>query len=364
MKKITYIFSSGRISKFSSEYYANDFFYGARFLKTKGYDLNIIEFQCNSKILKKIEHLLSKYLSLPLYIFSLLNRNNFKILKNSDHVILVSESTGFAAMPLIMLLKKKYKFRTHLFVMGLFSKKINYNIFLRVHNYLIKILIKNIEKVYFLGREEFLKAKGQLGDSSKLIFLPFHIDFNFWDNKKLNLEQNNKILFVGNDSNRDYELLKKIAINMQDYNFIFVSSNEEIKEINLENVKLINGNWSSSYITDYDMLNIYLESRITILPLKNSYQPSGQSVTLQSMTVGIPVMITSTKGFWDRENFLDHNNILFVNSQNYEIWVKQIRLMFNDLIKLKQISHNGKKTVKNLYSIDKFNEYLIETIEN
>ena len=34
---------------------------------------------------------------------------------------------------------------------------------------------------------------------------------------------------------------------------------------------------------------------------KRKFQPSGQSVALQSMSLGIPVMITETKGFWQKE---------------------------------------------------------------
>ena len=40
---------------------------------------------------------------------------------------------------------------------------------------------------------------------------------------------------------------------------------------------------------------------MTIIPLKNSIQPSGQSVALQSMACGTPVVITETFGFWDKK---------------------------------------------------------------
>ena len=38
------------------------------------------------------------------------------------------------------------------------------------------------------------------------------------------------------------------------------------------------------------------ESKITIIPLKNTLQPSGQSVALQSMANGTPVLISKTDG--------------------------------------------------------------------
>ena len=54
--------------------------------------------------------------------------------------------------------------------------------------------------------------------------------------------------------------------------------------------------------------DLYHNNRLTILPIKNTYQPSGQSVTLQSMAVGTPVLITKTEGFWDKNNFIDKKN--------------------------------------------------------
>ena len=35
------------------------------------------------------------------------------------------------------------------------------------------------------------------------------------------------------------------------------------------------------------------------MPLVETLQPSGQSVALQSMSMGLPVLITKTEGFWD-----------------------------------------------------------------
>ena len=48
---------------------------------------------------------------------------------------------------------------------------------------------------------------------------------------------------------------------------------------------------------------MYENSKLTIVPLKNSIQPSGQSVSLQSMSMNTPVIITKTDGFWDSKYF-------------------------------------------------------------
>ena len=135
------------------------------------------------------------------------------------------------------------------------------------------------------------------------------------EKSNLDLNKNKKILFIGNDGNRDFELLIKIAKGLPEYNFIFVSSNELLLKEELKNVQLIKGNWSNSKISDSQILEIYSQARLTILPLKNTYQPSGQSVALQSMSTGIPVLISRTNGFWDNVNYVNKENIFLSTIQ-------------------------------------------------
>ena len=59
---------------------------------------------------------------------------------------------------------------------------------------------------------------------------------------------------------------------------------------------------------------MYKKALITIIPLKDSFQPSGQSVCLQSMCVGTPVLISKTKGVWDTNLFKDQENIYFADN--------------------------------------------------
>ena len=358
MKKITYIFSKGRIDRLFNKNFSDDFFYGSRFLLEKNYDVEIIEFKLENKLLIKIEYILSRLFSLPLYVFSILNKKNIQIFKDSKDIFMISESTGFACLPLILLLKKKYKFKTHLFVMGLFSKKQNFIFFKVVHKYLIKLLVGRSDNIYFLGVNELEKAQKQFKANTNFIFLPFHIDTNFWKNPNLDLNKNKKILFIGNDGNRDFELLIKIAKGLPEYNFIFVSSNELLLKEELKNVQLIKGNWSNSKISDSQILEIYSQARLTILPLKNTYQPSGQSVALQSMSTGIPVLISRTNGFWDNVNYVNKENIFFINNPTHEVWIENIKSIYNNIEKLNEVSLKGIDLVHSNYSLNKFNNYL------
>ena len=108
MNRITYIFTNSRGNRIDDNNYADEFFYGYRYLKNK-HKTNIIEFKSVGKYLSTIEHFISKLFSLPLYIFSINNKQNRKILRETDELFLVSESTAFAVLPLLILYKKNIK---------------------------------------------------------------------------------------------------------------------------------------------------------------------------------------------------------------------------------------------------------------
>ncbi len=361
MKRITYIFTSSRINRIEDSSYADEFFYGLRYLRDI-YATNIIEFNSMGKFYSKLEYLISKLFSLPLYIFSILNKKNRKILKETDELFLVSESTAFAALPLLVLYKRKYKIKTNLFVMGLYSKKINYSNLKFFHEALISFLDNYIDKFYFLGKGELEKAINVSKKDNNMEFLPFCIDTNFWNVKRLDLEKNEHILFVGNDGNRDYKKVFEIAKKMPEKRFIFVTENNFLINTTLTNVEIINGSWGNSAISDLKLLEIYCKAKLVILPLLNTLQPSGQSVSLQAMSVGIPVMISLTEGFWDIENFSNFENIMFVENSSTETWIDLINNVFEDTELLHTISKNGKVLVNEQYSLQNLNTFLDKQI--
>ena len=66
-------------------------------------------------------------------------------------------------------------------------------------------------------------------------------------------------------------------------NFKVISKRVTNEELNFENVEIFNGDWHSKQVPDIKIREFYNSSSLTIIPLKNTIQPSGQSVCLQSM---------------------------------------------------------------------------------
>ena len=73
------------------------------------------------------------------------------------------------------------------------------------------------------------------------------------------------------------------------------------------------------------------------------------------MASGTPVIITRTEGFWDKENFIDNMNILFVEKNNIEEWSKKINNLSTNKELFNKLSESSQNLVENYYSLKTFN---------
>ena len=368
VNNICYIFIQGRKEKIlSNKIEAQDFYYGLIHLKEmKDNKVNLIEFTDTnswfSSILQLLDKAISKLFSIPFYSHRIVSLKNLKTLLKSDKVILVSESTGYSALIMLIFLKFK-KTQVILFVMGLYSKKLRFTWTKTIHNLFIKILIFFIDDVLILGKGEYEKAISFHKKKSKIHYFPFCVDTNFWKpSQPIEINQNSEILFIGNDGNRDYEMLINIAKELKQFNFRFISENSIFDKFHLPNVVVERGKWGSNVITDTDLRNIYVKSKCVILPLKESTQPSGQSVCLQAMSLGVPVVISDTGGFWDKEIFLHNESIHFINPNEITNWTNSLETIHRDNGLLSRLSKKGQDLVDQEFSLNNFNSQLLSIL--
>jgi len=371
MENITYIFSQNRKKNYyNKKSYAKEFYYGLHNFDNDKNNIEIIEFSeaksIQQKLLKVFDKFMNKFLSLPFYTSRLTNLENLKKIIKTDHLFLINEGVGFSSLLLLIVARVFKRINTSMFVMGLYSKNQKFKILKFFHLFFIKLLVSNTNNVLFLGSSELEKASSTHKKYiDRFKFLPFCVDTEFWSNKNnKDITKNQNIIFVGNDGNRDFELLIKLAENLKEFNFIVISSSKSFKKVSLPNVKIYNGFWGSEQISDLDLRELYLDSKLSIIPLKDSYQPSGQSVALQSMSLGIPVMITKTKGFWQKNLFTNNENIIFVDDFQYKTWIQKINEIFYDDLKIQKISKNAKETILNNYKLEKFYDFLNQLTKN
>ena len=362
-KKITFFYQAGRIEKIkSNEPYAKEMFYGYHYFLKKYKNVKIVEFTPIKSKLKllfrnKVEKKISNIFKLPIYWSYLVTSQNYKNIKDSDYLIFNNNRVGASLLPLLIWyrLVNKHTPTSLCFVLGLFSRTTKYKFLMHIHNFYIKLMLKNIDKFIFLSEGEINFAKSKFAKfQHKFYLIPFAIDLDLWTFKESNKEG---VLFVGNDSFRNFELVEKIINKLPYVNFTIVSQFINEEELSHDNYTIYKGSWGNPAITDIGLQALYSKSKVTIIPLKNSLQPSGQSVALQSLACGTPVLISFTDGFWDTKNFQNEKNINFINDETLENWVSNISKILNmNENDYRLLTENGLKIIVEKYDLLNFSK--------
>ena len=370
---ITYVFGFGRSDLIlSNKLYANEFFYGYHDFVNEYKDINYIEFEANIKkrILSKLLFFLSKVLrkvtKLSFFFENICTYKNFKKLYHTKNIILTNDRIGLSALPLLMIYKIFKINKSSVIVMGLLAKDTNNFLSHVIQRIFLNLFFLTVDNFIFLSKSECNQAKVSYKKfKEKFIFIPFSIDTGFWqrDNEIVN-EKSEKIIFIGNDGRREYDLVLEIAKSLPEYEFSLITSNIKRNEIKSKNVTLYEGQWNKQLLSDGELRDLYLEAKLSIIPIKNSYQPSGQSVALQSMSMGIPVMITDTVGFWDKDLFKNNENIFFVSKNNLNTWIEEIRRVLNDKELINYVSNKSKNITSEIYNSENFYKSMKNVIIN
>ncbi|MDC0471640.1 glycosyltransferase [Acidimicrobiia bacterium] len=358
MKSVTYFYAGSRKRKIeSSTEEAKEHYYSYHSFLEDNYKMDVVEFNQYDTLISKIlyiyDRILNKFFSIPSYSHKVCTYSNYKKIKKSDIIFLVNEGVAFSVLPMLFFIKKSHKTQINIFSMGLFSKKPKKG-FRNLNKMYIKLLVSCISNVLFLGKGELKKAKDQIRSRGKFKFIGFSVDTEFWNSSSELKRNKNQILFVGNDSNKDASMILKICELLPEYNFICISKLKILKLKKLNNLIVLDGEWNNSVISDKKLKDYYETSFLTISPLVESYQPSGQSVSLQSMSMGTPAVISKTEGFWDYDAFIDNKNIFFIDSNDPNLWAEKILELSSNQEIIKKVSLEGKKLVVDEYNLNIF----------
>ncbi len=236
-----------------------------------------------------------------------------------------------------------------------FFESILYNTlanFIVVHNNFCKKIIYN--KVRINDKIFVIKQGGYI---------------NFFDNKKNeNLIKSNdekSLLFFGqikkdkgldillkSMKNIDSKVSLVIAGKSSDIDFSYYK--KLIKNLEINNKIII----KNHFISDADMLDLFLSSTIIVLPYKKIYQ---SAVLLMSMSLGLPVIVSDLEPF--NEIIIDdYNGFVFKNGDLVNLAQIINKNIFNQN-KLDEISLNAKKTIQNNYNWDEIGKDYIKMLK-
>lgn len=221
--------------------------------------------------------------------------------------------------------------------------------------------LKKIDKIFFFGEEDKFRTEKLFPFiKSKSYQFSFGVDTDYWKNT---LKFNPKIKFdiccIGSDTYRDYEIIKTIDANIK----IKLITKLDIKNLP-KNVIYEKSSYGSLKLSDDDIKNVYLSSKIVLVPLHNTIQPSGQSVTMQAMSLGRAVILAKIDGLWDRSFFKENENILFYRPGDLEDLKIKINSLLNDKSLRKKIEKNARITAIKYFHLKRMKKSLINILDS
>ena len=357
--RIAYIFLPGRTIRsthFNKISFPSEFFYGVIELRRRGYKVDILEIDDSprrgwGRFLAERLHK-KKYLPVKMNI-SVLDAVRLKLADLKNYDIVVATTTGIAFSVMFW----KNIFRLPFRVVGIISGILNYETnYARL--WLSRYLLSKMAVHLFGDAEKDPLCKKYRIANSVVTVNNFGVDCNFWINDFL-LDIDGYVLSVGNDAMRDFEVLIEAAKFIE--RKVVIVTNRIINVIIPNNVFILRGSWQSQGISDEELRKMYCKAFCVVVPLKESYQPSGQSVTLQAMSCSKPVVLTKTIGLWDTDNLQHAENLLFVRAGEPKDIVTCVNQLENGTINVEDLCRQAREYVMKFGNIEAFADRLERT---
>jgi len=308
--RLTYVFREGRKTReINSQFKPTDFFYGAHQMGELGFEVELLEdadigmappLPAYAKLVNRV-FAVAGDLPVGMFLASLIS-GKYKNLEKTDIVIATTNGIGlalamgrwlgFVRRPVLLL------------AMGLMpNKKSALSLFI-YERLLRQLHVVSISR----GEQDHLqkRLKGQHID-----YIPFGVDLDFWTPGGITEDY---VLAIGNDRNRDWGTLVKAW--REDMPLLKIVTSLPVVT-NLKNIEVIRGDWRKSILTDEEIRELYQRSRFVVIPLKQTYQPAGQSACLQAMACGKAVILSDIYGMWDRELMRNGVTVSLVVQQNH-----------------------------------------------
>lgn len=185
--------------------------------------------------------------------------------------------------------------------------------------------------------------------AEKISVNQFGVDKNFWTPGG---GSDGSVLSVGNDGRRDFDTLCAAAAKI--YAPVRIVTSRKLSASLPPNVGVIRGDWHAAALSDADLRALYRKAACVVVPIRETLQPSGQSVALQAMACGRPVVLTRTGGLWSRTMMRDGDNVLFAQPGDADDLAEKIRRVLADATLAGALGRSGRTTVEREATIGGF----------
>ena len=292
MARIAFVYSGGRDGRGLDG--PSDFFYGARELGAlEGYEVECIDldYAPAARVTALVSRVFAKWLP-PRTSADWIARCRRVLprLRGADVVVATATeiSFGLAFWKSLGMMQKP--------LVGILCGAVNYPIASEIRRRLVASLLKKFQPVLFAD-SELSEIERRFGLPSGLVSVGwFGVDDRFWTLPEESVQREG-VLAVGNDSRRDFLTLVEAAKILPEISFTIITRREKPRNLPL-NVEWRRGDWKEAPVTNEELRALYQKAACVVVPLEECIQPSGQSVAMQAMMCGAPVVHTKTAGWW------------------------------------------------------------------
>ena len=191
----------------------------------------------------------------------------------------------------------------------------------------IRRSLAGLDHAFFFGeadRNEAIRRYGLTRENTSIFH--FGVDTDFWCPPVHEMESNGA-LAVGSDPSRDYETLLAADLSIP---LLLLTRLPVQIPAGRGDVTLVRGSLHAGALSDKELRELYHRATIVTVPLHDVWQPTGQSVTMQAMACGRPVILTRGRGLWDTETFVDGQNCILVPPGDSGAWAEAIDKLVSD----------------------------------
>lgn len=168
--------------------------------------------------------------------------------------------------------------------------------------------------------------------------VPFGVDTEFWSPAEAPVRED-YLLSIGSDQGRDYPTLLK-ATDRPTRLVTRLAIPPELKGGQVE---------VGSEYTDLELREMLRRARLVIVPLQDITQPSGQSSALQAMACSRPVILTRTRGLWERARMVHGRNCWLVEPGDPEGLGRAIEHLWANPGLAEELGREALKTAREIY---------------
>lgn len=326
----------------------DEMLYGFNYFSSKHYETKFIEGDdAKFSLIRRVVYFLEKWIGDNLGIgFALhIALENIATLNWSDVIICTVDTCGLPVLCLkhLGLIKSPIVYISQGLsdrISSLSRKTLTYKLFKNFY----QTLLQSADVILVLGegaRTHILEVFDLNEDTVSCI--QFGIDSSFWfPHPSSNPPHGDFVLSVGSDQARDYPTLLTALPN--ETHLKIVTRLPIPKEVLGDHVEV------GTQFSDLELKQLYQQAYCVVTPLKDVYQPSGQSATLQAMACGKAVILTKTKGIWDSEHIKHRENCYLVSPNSPSELKRAIEFLKAHPHETMRLGHNARKTVEQHYS--------------